>query len=98
MKAVDFIQVAHDLVGGQRNRQHGDAIENHEKIAALWNGWLAIRREPAAPLTAHDVATMMELLKVARRATGAYNSDDYIDGAGYASIAGECAFAEQSRG
>jgi hypothetical protein len=31
----------------------------------------------------------MELLKVGRRLCGSFNPDDYIDGAGYAAVAGE---------
>jgi hypothetical protein len=31
----------------------------------------------------------MESMKIARRYTGAFNVDDYIDGAGYAACAGE---------
>ena len=34
---------------------------------------------------------MMELLKIARRLTGTFNLDDYVDSVGYAAIAGELA-------
>ena len=34
---------------------------------------------------------MMELLKIARRKLGVFNPDDYVDGAGYAAVAFECA-------
>jgi hypothetical protein len=34
---------------------------------------------------------MMELLKIARRKLGVLNPDDYVDGAGYAAVAFECA-------
>ena len=43
------------------------------------------------PLTGADAANMMELLKIARRKAGAHNPDDYVDAAGYAAIAHECA-------
>jgi hypothetical protein len=32
---------------------------------------------------------MMEALKIARRYSGAFNPDDYLDGAGYAGVAYE---------
>lgn len=32
----------------------------------------------------------MELLKVARSVQGGYNPDDYVDGAAYAALRGEC--------
>ncbi len=44
---------------------------------------------PAHPLDAHDVANLMEGMKIARRYSGSFNVDDYIDGAGYAAVAGE---------
>jgi hypothetical protein len=39
---------------------------------------------------------MMECLKIARRYTGDFNPDDYVDGAGYSAVAGEVR-AEQLR-
>lgn len=97
MKAAEFLQIATDLVGGARNAQHGDAIENHEKIATLWDAWLRVRREPGTPLSGLDVACMMVLLKAARTQLGNYNSDDFTDMAGYAGVAGEIAFDAQAR-
>jgi hypothetical protein len=37
------------------------------------------------------VANLMEGLKIARRYTGKFNADDYIDGCGYSACAGEIA-------
>ena len=82
------------LVSGDRAASHGDKRQNHENIAALWNAYLSIRREPAAPLSAVDVATLMALLKIARTQLGAHNMDDHIDHVGYAAIAGELAAGE----
>lgn len=98
MKASEIASRAADLVSGDRERQHGDKTENHEKIAAVWNGILtAAGKPPLAPLDAHDVATLMEGMKIARRYTGSFNPDDYIDGAGYASVAGEIRAAQVER-
>tara|TARA_R100001086_G_C11798787_1_gene248280 strand:- start:226 stop:522 length:297 start_codon:yes stop_codon:yes gene_type:complete len=88
-KAVDILNTAIDLVGGDRSRQHGDLWLNHQNIAQLWNGYLWDRFEPGDALTAADVADLMELLKVARRKTGTFNPDDYIDGAAYSAISYE---------
>lgn len=90
LKAVDIAKTAADLVGGPRNHVHGDMLVNHQKIAAVWNGILtAAGKAGAAPLDAHDVATLMEGLKIARRYLGSFNRDDFVDGAGYAACAGE---------
>ncbi len=79
------------LVGGERETQHGDKRTTMRNIATIWNAWLAIRREPAAPLDEADVAQMLSLLKKARTQNGGLNADDSIDDVAYASIAGELA-------
>ena len=90
MPAREVLETALELVTGDRASAHGSSPENHENIARLWNGYMYNKGE----LTASDVANMMELMKVARRKNGALNMDDYVDGAGYAAVAYECAEAE----
>lgn len=91
MRAHDIAAKAAELVGGDRAKTHGSKLENHANIARLWTaygrnaGWLT------GDLSPLDVANLMELLKVARRQAGAHNPDDYVDGAGYAAVAGEIA-------
>ena len=92
MKASDIAKKASELVAGERDRTHGDKHKNFENIATMWNAWLAVaNKRPNRPLDAHDVATMMECLKIARRVSGSVNVDDYTDSAGYAACAGEIA-------
>lgn len=92
MKAATGIAAqAADLVGGDRDRQHGRKLDNFSRIARLWQGWLSIRKDPAAPLEAHDVGIMMVLMKLARTQSGSLNIDDYVDACGYAACAGEIA-------
>lgn len=83
------IEAALGLITGDRAAQHGDYELNHANIAALWNAYLAIRRDPAAELTPADVALMMCLLKVARTQLGGFNADDYCDAAAYLDLARE---------
>jgi len=94
VRASEICQTAANLVGGDRNVTHGDIAKCHEAIAASWNGFLQMRkvagRDPMV-LDAHDVANMMEVLKVARRYNGAFNPDNYVDGCGYSAVAYECA-------
>ena len=90
MKATEIAGKAAELVGGDRAAQHGDKVENFTKIAAIWNGALsAAGILTSRPLDAHDVCNLMEAMKIARRYTGHFNPDDYIDGAGYSACAGE---------
>ncbi len=90
-KATEIAARAAELVGGDRDRQHGQKRDNFSRIASVWNGYMAARREPASPLDALDVGHMMVLMKVARTQSGAVNVDDYVDAAGYAACAGEIA-------
>jgi len=88
--AADLARKAADLVGGDRDRQHGAKDDNFSRIASLWDAYLHTRRT-RGPLTAVDVGHMMVLMKVARTQSGALNMDDYVDMAGYAACAGEIA-------
>lgn len=94
------LQTALALTGGDRAKQHGDKRANHQNIADLWNAYFS--RNSAAPdgatewrspiiFSAHDVAIMMCLLKIARLKSGTHNPDNYIDMCGYAGIAAEIA-------
>lgn len=73
------------LISSDRAEQHGDMRANHENIANLWAAYLG------TPVSAHDVALMMSLLKIARTKTGQHNQDDYVDAVGYMSIAASLA-------
>jgi len=89
MKASDLLLAAAGLVSGDRGETHGDMRECHQNISTMWNVFLAMRREPALPLTPSDVALMMTLLKIARSQNGVENPDDLLDAAGYLGIAAE---------
>lgn len=94
MKAQEILNTAIKITAGDRNDTHGDMVKNHSCIAAMWQGYLHAKVIAGGGLqlntvTPEDVANMMECLKIARRLTGHYNPDDYIDGAGYAACAGQ---------
>jgi len=94
LKAHEIAAVASELVGGDRDRQHGQKRDNFVRIASVWQSYLEIRRDKTAPLGPADVGHMMVLMKIARTQSGAVNPDDYIDAAGYAACAGEIACQE----
>ena len=91
MKAGDIAAKAAELVSSDRAHVHGDMLDNHRRIAAVWNGILEASGKAGQPLDAHDVANLMEGLKIARRYSGKFNADDSIDGCGYSACAGEIA-------
>lgn len=95
--AKEMLEHTTELVGGDRAHTHGDKVANHENIATLWSGYL-FNKGPALKngVGAEDVANMMELMKIARRQAGAFNPDDYADGAGYAAVAFECGAAMEA--
>lgn len=96
--AASILESAGKLVSGDRQNTHGDKLQNHKAIARIWSAYLEniveAGRDPRR-LTGEDVANMMEGMKIARRINGDFNLDDYLDGAGYAAVAGECAAAER---
>ena len=87
-EAKQFLMSAHILVGGQRHKDYGDKVDNHKNIAKLWSAY------KDTEITAHDVAIMMCLLKIARTKLGDISEDTYIDMAAYGAIAGEIKFKE----
>ena len=88
MKAHDICLEACDLIRGERGAAYGDILKNHQNIADLWSAYLG------SEITAHEVAILLVLLKVARTKTG-WKPDNYVDIAGYGGVAGE--IAEQTK-
>ncbi len=86
MKAVELLERAAELVGGDRQEDYGTMEQNLGNIADLWSAYLSLRED--FNLTAEDVAWMMVLLKIARAQTG-NKEDNYVDACGYAAIAGQ---------
>ena len=70
-----------------REKEYGNAENNFALIARLWREYL----DTDNAITAHDVAIMMALLKIARIATGRFKADSYVDACGYLACAGEIA-------
>ena len=89
MKSNQILNQASVLVKGQREKDYGDKVENHDNIARLWSAYLGIKIE------AHDLALMMVLLKMARTKLGEVSKDTYIDMSAYSAIAGEIKFKEE---
>ena len=82
----EFLTEATKLIGGDRQRDYGDKVVNHNNIARLWSAYLDM------PIRAHDVAILMALLKIARTKLGAVSKDTYTDMSAYSAIAGEIKF------
>ena len=56
----EYLETAVKLITGPRANDYGDKVINHGNIAKLWSAYLDV------PITGHDVAICMTLLKIAR--------------------------------
>lgn len=86
-----LLETAISLVGGDRHKDYGDKCDNHNNIAKLWSAYKDVE------ITAHDVAIMMCLLKVARTKLGRTTDDTYVDMSAYGAIAGEIKLREDKK-
>lgn len=84
----DVLSDAETCVCGHREQDYGSPENNFQIIADLWNAYLGCERLRIR-ITAHDVAMLMALLKVARISNDGGTYDCYVDLAGYAACAGE---------
>lgn len=82
---TEILKKANECVMGDREQDYGSPEDNFAYIADLWTAY------SGHGFTAHDVALMLALLKVARAGNGNYHPDNYVDLAGYAACAGEIA-------
>ena len=86
------LNVAKRIVCSDRNEQYGEPEDNFDVISEYWAAYLNGKYKVGVPLDAEDVAHMMVLFKMGRITTAkAYKDDNYIDMAGYAACAMECA-------
>lgn len=82
-------RAALEIVTHDRNSQYGEPEDSFAVIADLWTGYLTARQKQyedgiMPPLTAGDVARMLQLFKMARRMTSPVpKQDSIIDGIGY---------------
>ena len=84
----DVLSDAETCVCGHREQDYGSPENNFQIIADLWNAYLGCERL-RIQISAHDVAMLMALLKVARISHDGGTYDCYVDLAGYAACAGE---------
>lgn len=87
MNRTDILDAAKQCITVDRAATHGDAENTFGLIAAYWSAHLD------AEVSAHDVAVMMALFKLARVKGNLSHADSYVDAVGYAALAGEIAVA-----
>lgn len=82
-----ILETALNLTEGDRNKSYGPPKKNLECFAALIKAYLS--GKATHDLTATDASVIMCLAKVSRIAANPKHTDNYIDLAAYAAIAGE---------
>ena len=82
---IEILDAAAAAIDGGRDTQYGRPEKLFPKIANLWSAYLG--RE----VHAHDVALMMNLMKVARAQANPHSVDQWVDIAGYAACGYEAA-------
>ena len=83
---------ARKIVCSDRNEQYGEPENNFDVIADYWAVYVNGKYKIGVQLDSGDVAHMMTLFKMGRITTAkTYKEDNYIDLAGYAACAMECA-------
>jgi hypothetical protein len=92
MNKTEILETAQDLVTGDRNQSHGDAGEQFQLCADLWNAYLGL---PVGTIKREDVGMMMDLSKKSRFKCGKFNPDDFVDMCGYSALTGELAAETQ---
>lgn len=83
MNRKELLQEAEQIVCNDRENTYGKPEDSFKTISDYWTVYKGVK------FTAHDVAMMMALLKVARIQNGKHKDDNYIDLAGYTACAGE---------
>ena len=79
-----LLQRANELIGGQRQSDYGNKLQNFSQIAMLWTGSIAHKLQPGQAITPEDVALCMMQVKIARLAKSPDHEDSILDVAGYA--------------
>lgn len=83
MTRADCLDTAKNYVSADRQTDYGTPEQNFSRISSLWSAYKGVE------FSAHDVAAMLALVKVARIATSPAKADNWVDLAGYAACGAE---------
>lgn len=90
---VQILDTAKKLTTGDRDKSYGPPIDNLTTYANLCTAYIFGKdgnKNDLFALDAVDAAVLMILSKVSRIAANRGHKDNYVDGAAYMAIAGEC--------
>lgn len=81
----EILDEAKRIVSADRQQDYDTPENNFTRIARMWEAYLGI------PVSPHDVAALLAMVKLARIRTSPSKMDNWIDLAGYAACGGEVA-------
>lgn len=87
-KATSILSTAAETIGNRASERDTESERSMRKTVTAFNAMFGHN------LTETQGWQFMELLKMARSTGGKFRLDDYLDGAAYAALAGECAGKE----
>lgn len=85
MKTRPAIDIAKEIIHGDREQTYGTPDTNLLKISEQWSLYLEQRYETAIPITAEDVCWMMADLKKVRE-MNVHKQDNLVDAIGYIAL------------
>lgn len=88
MNRNTILAKAINLTTGDRDKNYGTPLVNHQRIATIWS--VILEKE----ITPSQVALCMAGVKMARLIESPDHLDSFVDGAAYFAIAGEIASEE----
>lgn len=94
MNRKDCLDAAASAVTKNRMDLYGPAENSFGDVADMWEVYL---RNKQGPLTAHDVAAMLILLKVVRIKTSPSHADNWVDTSGYGACGCELATSPERK-
>jgi len=88
MMRQDILDEASRLTHGDRDKNYGTPLVNHQRIAAIWSVILGMEVTPS------QVALCMAGVKIARLVETPDHEDSFVDACAYLAIAGEIVGAQ----
>lgn len=83
-------QQAQNLVYGERADTYGSVLEDHGRIAELWNVLFQHKLAEGEKFQAEDVSTAMRMVKESRLVSAPWHRDSLVDIVGYALTQEKC--------
>lgn len=89
---TDILNEAIKLINGERNSTYGDPLDDFATTAGMWNIYVQriIEARGTLDIKPHDVAVMMNLLKISRISWSPEKRDHWADLAGYTGCGWDC--------